>query len=297
MKKWRLTISQRRVISGYLFILPWLIGAVVFFINPFLQSLRLSFSKITKFKTFQMEWVGLENYRRAFVWDVDFIPMFIQVVRDTLINTIMIVIISLFVAVLINKNIAFRGFWRGVFFLPVLLGAGYIMEEILGMDVASGTMSGEAVAQMTRGISVPREFIRYFNPTIVEAITIFLNRITYVLWRSGVQVVLYLAGLQGISSSLYEAARCDAATEWQMFWKITFPIISPVILLNTIYTIIDSFTDISNPIVMYVYDLGFKQTQFEYSAAVSWLYFIFVLLVCGVVYFTMKKRVYDASAR
>lgn len=297
MKKWRLTISQRRVISGYLFILPWLIGAVVFFINPFLQSLRLSFSKITKFKTFQMEWVGLENYRRAFVWDVDFIPMFIQVVRDTLINTIMIVIISLFVAVLINKNIAFRGFWRGVFFLPVLLGAGYIMEEILGMDVASGTMSGEAVAQMTRGISVPREFIRYFNPTIVEAITIFLNRITYVLWRSGVQVVLYLAGLQGISSSLYEAARCDAATEWQMFWKITFPMISPVILLNTIYTIIDSFTDISNPIVMYVYDLGFKQTQFEYSAAVSWLYFIFVLLVCGVVYFTMKKRVYDASAR
>lgn len=297
MKKWRLTISQRRVISGYLFILPWLIGAVVFFINPFLQSLRLSFSKITKFKTFQMEWVGLENYRRAFVWDVDFIPMFIQVVRDTLINTIMIVIISLFVAVLINKNMAFRGFWRGVFFLPVLLGAGYIMEEILGMDVASGTMSGEAVAQMTRGISVPREFIRYFNPTIVEAITIFLNRITYVLWRSGVQVVLYLAGLQGISSSLYEAARCDAATEWQMFWKITFPMISPVILLNTIYTIIDSFTDISNPIVMYVYDLGFKQTQFEYSAAVSWLYFIFVLLVCGVVYFTMKKRVYDASAR
>lgn len=297
MKKWRLTISRRRVISGYLFILPWLIGAVVFFINPFLQSLRLSFSRITKFKTFQMEWVGLENYRRAFVWDVDFIPMFIQVVRDTVINTIMIVIFSLFIAILINKNIKFRGFWRGVFFLPVLLGAGYIMEEILGIDAASGTVSGAAVAEMARGISVPREFIRYFHPTIVQGITIFLNRITYVLWRSGVQIVIYLAGLQGISSSLYEAARCDSATEWQMFWKITFPMISPVMLLNTIYTIIDSFTDISNPIVTYVYDLGFKQTQFEYSAAVSWLYFIFVLFVCGVVYFTMRRKVYDASAR
>jgi len=295
MKQIRITISRRRVLTGYLFILPWLIASLVFFINPLIQSLRLSFSSITEFRGFQMEWVGLDNYIRIFVWDVDFLPMFLTVVRDTVTNTIMIVIFSLFIAIMVNKNIKFRGFWRGVFFLPVLLGTGYVMERILG--IGGGQVTGEAVTQMTRGIIVPQQIFMYFPPFIVDGIMVFLTRLTFVLWRSGVQVILFLAGLQGISTSLYEAARCDSATEWQMFWKITFPMVSPVILLNIVYTIIDSFTDISNPIVSYLINLGFTDMEFEYSAAVSWLYFVFVLLVCGIVYFVMRRKVYDASVR
>lgn len=296
MKNFKLTMSRRRVLTGYAFISPWIIASLIFFINPLIQSLRLSFSNITEFRGFLMEWVGLENYIRIFVWDVDFIPMFLVVVRDTVINTVMIVIFSLFIAIMVNKNIRFRGFWRGIFFLPVLLGTGYVMERILGMG-AGGAVTGEAVAQMARGISVPQQIFMYFPPVIVDGIMIFLNRLTFVLWRSGVQVILFLAGLQGISTSLYEAARCDSATEWQMFWKITFPMVSPVILLNMVYTIIDSFTDISNPIVTYLIELGFSSMEFEYSAAVSWVYFMFVLVVCGIVYFALKRKVYDASVR
>jgi ABC-type sugar transport system permease subunit len=277
------------MISGYLFILPWLIGAVLFFINPFIQSLRLSFSKITKFAGFKMKWIGLENYAKAFLWDVEFVPMFITVVRDTFINTIMIVVFSLIIAILINKKIKFRGFFRGVFFLPVLLGTGYVMEQLLGMNAEGPAM------EMARGIAIPAQFMRYLDPLIVSALSGFLNKITYVLWKSGVQIILFLAGLQGISSSLYEAARVDSATEWEMFWKITLPMISPVILLNIIYTIIDSFTDASNPIVDYVLNIGFKKSQFEYSAAISWIYFVFVLIVCIIVYFAMKNKVYDTS--
>ena len=287
MKK--LTITRRKMISGYLFILPWLIGAVLFFINPFIQSLRLSFSKITKFAGFKMKWIGLENYAKAFLWDVEFVPMFITVVRDTFINTIMIVVFSLIIAILINKKIKFRGFFRGVFFLPVLLGTGYVMEQLLGMNAEGPAM------EMARGIAIPAQFMRYLDPLIVSALSGFLNKITYVLWKSGVQIILFLAGLQGISSSLYEAARVDSATEWEMFWKITLPMISPVILLNIIYTIIDSFTDASNPIVDYVLNIGFKKSQFEYSAAISWIYFVFVLIVCIIVYFAMKNKVYDTS--
>ena len=238
-----------------------------------------------------MKWVGLENYARAFLWDVDFLPMFGTVVKDTFINTIMIVVFSLMIAILVNKKIKFRGFFRGAFFLPVLLGTGYVMEQLLGINAEGPAM------EMARGITIPEEFMRYLDPVVVSVLSGFLNRITYVLWKSGVQIILFLAGLQGISSSLYEAARVDSATEWEMFWKITLPMISPVILLNVIYTIIDSFTDTSNPIVDYVLDIGFTKSQFEYSAAISWLYFIFVLFVCGIVYFMMRNKVYDTSKK
>jgi len=287
----KLTITQRKKVNGYLFISPWLIGLILFFLHPFLQSLRLSFSKITKFAGFHMKWVGLENYARAFLWDVDFLPMFGTVVKDTFINTIMIVVFSLMIAILVNKKIKFRGFFRGAFFLPVLLGTGYVMEQLLGINAEGPAM------EMARGITMPEEFMRYLDPIVVSVLSGFLNRITYVLWKSGVQIILFLAGLQGISSSLYEAARVDSATEWEMFWKITLPMISPVILLNVIYTIIDSFTDTSNPIVDYVLDIGFTKSQFEYSAAISWIYFIFVLFVCGIVYFVMRNKVYDTSRK
>ncbi|HBG76175.1 MAG TPA: sugar ABC transporter permease [Clostridiales bacterium] len=289
MKK--LTITQRKKVNGYLFISPWLVGLILFFLHPFIQSLRLSLSKITKFAGFHMKWVGLENYARAFLWDVDFLPMFGTVVKDTFINTIMIVVFSLMIAILVNKKIKFRGFFRGAFFLPVLLGTGYVMEQLLGINAEGPAM------EMARGITIPEEFMRYLDPVVVSVLSGFLNRITYVLWKSGVQIILFLAGLQGISSSLYEAARVDSATEWEMFWKITLPMISPVILLNVIYTIIDSFTDTSNPIVDYVLDIGFTKSQFEYSAAISWIYFIFVLFVCGIVYFVMRNKVYDTSRK
>ena len=289
MRKLKLSLNRRKILYGYVFISPWLIGLVLFFANPLIVSIKLSFSKITKFAGFVMEWIGWENYAKAFIWDTEFIPMFISVVRDTVINTAMISVFSLIIAILINKKIKFRGFFRGVFFLPVLLGTGYVMEQLLGLG-----LEGEAM-KVARGIIVPENIIRYLDPVFVNAIGGFLDRITIVLWSSGVQIVLFLAGLQGISFSLYEAARCDSATEWEMFWKITLPIISPVTLLNVIYTIIDSFTNISNPIVDYVLDVGFTQTNFEYGAAISWIYFMFVLLICTIVYATIKNRVYDTA--
>lgn len=291
MKKIRLTMERRKMISGYLFILPWLIGAVIFFITPLIQSLRLSFSKITKFAGFHMKWVGLENYSKAFLWDVEFAPMFIEVVRDTFVNTIMIVVFSLIIAILLNKKIKCRGFFRGAFFLPVLLGAGYVMEQLLGINTEGPAM------EMARGIVIPEQLTMYLDPVVVGILTGFLNKITYVLWKSGVQIILFLAGLQGISTSLYEAARVDSATEWEMFWKITLPMISPVILLNSIYSIIDSFTDISNPIVDYVVKIAFEESQFEYSSAISWIYFVFVLFICVLVYFATKNKVYDATEK
>lgn len=289
MKRRGLSIRKRRERDGYIFVLPWMLGCLFFFAGPLVQSFRLSFSKLTKVAGFQMEWAGFENYMKAFVYDVTFIPMFLEVVRNMFVNTPLIVIFSLFIAILINKNIRFRWLFRVVFFFPVLLGTGYVMQELLGYQVDQQTM------EVARGILLPQEMLQYFGPRISQIVQLFLDRLTIILWKSGVQILLFLAGLQGISSSLYEAARCDSATEWEMFWKITLPMISPVILLNIIYTIIDSFTDAENPIIDFIYNTAFVVTQFEYAAAIGWIYFIFIFIILGIVFALMKRYIYHTG--
>ena len=290
MKK-RLSMQQRQNIEAFIFISPWLLGSIFFFFKPMLQSVKLSFSKVVRLNGFVMEWAGLANYEKAFLWDINFIPMFLNVVRDTLVNTPITLVFSLFIAMLINRPMKFRGFFRTVFFLPVLLGSGFVMKQLLGLGVGSEAMS------VANGIIMPESIAMYLGPTFTNVVTIFLDRITIILWKSGVQIILFLAGLQGISISLYEAARCDGATEWEMFWKITLPMISPVILLNFIYSLIDSFTDANNPIVDYILSASFAKNQFEYGAAMGWIYFIFIFAVCMSVFAIMKKRVFNIGEK
>jgi len=299
----RISMKTKRAIEGYIFILPWLIGFAFFGAYPFIFSIKVSFSEIVGLAGFKMQSVGWANYAKAFIWDVNFIPMFINTVRDTLFNTPVIIIISLFFAILLNRDIRCRGFFRAIFFLPVLLGTGYIMQELLGGDTAFEMVetAGDIAAQadlskgITRGIQVPEEILLYLGPNFAEIVKMLLQRFTMLLWKSGVQIVIFLAGLQGISTSFYESARCDGATEWEMFWKITLPMMSPVILLNIVYTIIDSFVDITNPIVRYVRQLNME--DFGYAAAIGWIYFVFVFLVIMLVFLIMRRFIYNAGQK
>ncbi|HOJ11422.1 MAG TPA: sugar ABC transporter permease [Clostridiales bacterium] len=292
MKKFRLKMKYKHMLEGYILLLPWIIGTVLFFIVPIYQSIFLSFSKLVKITEFKMKWVGLIHYQRALFFDIWFVPVFISMIKETLTNTPLIIIFSLFIAMLLNKNTKFKGFFRGVYVLPIVLGTGYVMSQLLGIRVISSpegapppmVVSGE----LSRGLLIPEEMLIYLGPTITKAVTLFLSKITMMLWKSGVQIVLFLGGLQSISKSLYEAAHCDGATEWEMFWKITFPIISPTILLSIVYTIADSFTDASNPMVQKVMQLGFNTVQFEYAAAISWIYLAFIMLLIGLVFLVFR---------
>ena len=268
------TMERRRSLEALIFLAPWLIGLCLFFIGPISTSIRLAFSEITKMKGFEMGFVALENFQYIFFYDINFVPMFLQTVTDTLLNTPICLVFSLVIAILINRPMRGRGFFRAAFFIPVLLGAGYVMKQMLGMG-ADGTT-------ITTGIVVPELIADLLGHSLTEFLQGVLDRITVVLWKSGVQIVLFLAGLQGISPSLYEAARVDGATEWEMFWKVTLPMISPVILMNLVYTIVAFFTDATNPIIDYIYKMSFTNQQFGYGAAMSWVYFAFALLMCGV---------------
>ena len=285
----RLGIDRKRSLEAYIFLIPWLIGVCLFFAYPIFVSIRLAFSDIVEFKGLKTTWVGLENFRYIFFYDINFVPTFLKVVTDTLLNTPLCMVFSLIIAIFINRKMVGRGFFRTAFFIPVLLGTGYIMKQLLGMGVDGMTV--------TTGIMVPKLIADLLGPSITEVVQGFLDRITVVLWKSGVQIVLFLAGLQGISGSLYEAARVDGATEWEMFWKITLPMISPVIMMNVVYTIVSFFTDTTNPLVDYIYKMNFTNQQFEYAAAMSWLYFIFALVLCLGSILLMRRHIYDSGTK
>ena len=281
-------LRNKKAIEGWLFTLPWIIGFLIFFAFPLVVSINLSFGDITKPGSLATRFVGLVNFERAFVEDTSFVPMFLTVVKTTLIRTPMIILFSLIIAIMLNKKLFLKGFFRQIFFLPVLLGTGFVMQQLLGQQVDAQAM------EVARGILLPDEILLYMGPKIAGYIGIFLDNITIVLWKSGVQIILFLAGLQGISKSLYESAKVDSATEWEMFWKITLPMISPVILLNMVYTVVDSFTDITNPIVNYIYSMGFKNSNFEYAAAMGWIYMGFILVLIGIIFLCMKRFIHTA---
>ncbi len=281
-----LTMKRRRGLEALMFLSPWIIGTCAFFINAIVSSIRLSFSEIVQLKGFVMEWVGIENYEYIFVYDINFMPTFLSVVVDTLINTPLTLVFSLIIAMLINRPVFGRGFFRTCFFIPVLLGSGYVMAQLLQID---------ATGSVGVGIALPPLLQNMLGHTLSAAVQPFLDRITLILWKSGVQIILFLAGLQSISSTLYEAAKCDGATQWEMFWKITLPMISPIILLNFVYTLVTYFTSSDNKLVEYVLKQVFTNTQFARGAAMGWVYFGFVFLLCGVVFGVLKLVSADAE--
>ncbi len=279
VKPRRLSLGRKHTLEVLIFLSPWIIGTCVFFLNAIISSVRLSFSNIAQLKGFVMEWAGLENYEYILAYDINFMPIFMTVVKDTLINTPLTLVFSLIIALLINKPMFGRGFFRTCFFIPVLLGTGYVMQQLLQIDAMGTVGVGIVLPPVLRGL---------LGNTIATVVQSFLDRITLILWQSGVQIILFLAGLQGISPTLYEAAKVDGATQWEMFWKITLPMISPIILLNFVYTMVTYFTSSDNELVGYVLDQVFVNQEFGRGAAMGWVYFGFVFLLCGIIFGAIK---------
>lgn len=288
-KKNKMTLQKRRTLEGLMFVSPWIIGALLFFVYPLFVSLKLSVSDMVTLKGFVMEWTGFKHYEKILFVDTTYVPKFIAAIKDTIINTPITLVFSLFIAILINQKIKVRGFFRTAFFIPVLLGSGYVMNQLLGIGI--GNVVTNQMDNMLTG-----SLMNSLGPTFSTIVSDVLGRITVVLWKSGVQIILFLSGLQGIPGSLYEAAKCDGATAWENFWKITLPIISPIIMLNFIYTMIDSFTDSNNAVLSQIIS-NFNSARFNEGAAMGWIYFAFTFVICGIAMLIMKRCVYNIGER
>lgn len=284
----RVNFKRRQAIQGLILVSPWIIGTILFFLYPAYETIALSVSELDSIKGLQKHYLGFEYYRNILFESIAYIPMYTNVFKEMLIRTPLVVVFSLFIAILLNLDIKGRGLLRSLFVLPFLLGSGFIMQEIMNQglqDEMGNTAMGTDTTSVSRGtILIPREVLFYLGPKVSNLVMQFLSRITEVLWKCPVPIILFLGGLQSISGSLYESAKVDGATQWEMFWKITLPMIGEIILVAIIYTLIDMFTESTNTVMRTIHSTAFTSTRFEYAAALACVYVAIILVLIGIIF-------------
>ncbi len=289
------SLDRRKARSGWLFVLPFVIGFVLIYLPVIFDSVKYSFERISVQGGGGLvaEFVGWQNYREALIDDPKFAQTLVLGIQELLFDIPAIIIFSLFMAVLLNQKMAGRAVFRAIFFIPVILSTG-LMESInaqniiaeMGEDVEGlNDGSGEsATADLVSAIDIEYLFANMKVGTeIVDYVVKAINNIYDIVNRSGVQMLIFLAGLQSISPAIYESCQIDGASSWETFWKITFPMISPMILVNGVYTIIDSFTTDSNTVMKFIANKYTQTNGNVISSAMSWVYFLIVMLIVGIV--------------
>lgn len=296
LQKRKMSLEERKGLYGWIFIAPWLFGLIVLFAVPIIQSIRYSFSNLSLTPIgLNLDFVGVDNYRNALMRNLDYNRTLAEAVIDMAIDVPLIIIFSLFVAVLLNQKFKGRMVARAIFFLPVILASGVIASIESGDFLQSVMMSSsqESVGSGLRSFELARLLVNAgVNEIVVLYLTSSVDRIYEIVSSSGVQIIIFLAGLQAIPPHLYEVSKMEGATGYESFWKITFPMISPLILTNFIYSIIDSFTN--NEMTTLIQETAFTHFNFGLSAAMSWIYFLiisFILLITT--YFISKKVFYQ----
>lgn len=285
------SLDKRKARAGWIFVLPFVIGFAVVYLPIIFNSLKWSFYELTILNGggFSLQWVGLENYQYALFEDTTFTETLVKGLKELAFDVPAILLFSLFMAVLLNQKMAGRAVFRAIFFIPVILSTG-IMESVEGQNILGSYMEDSSGVNDGSGSSAATEIVstmdieRLFasmkvGQQLVEYVADMINNIYDIVNRSGVQMLIFLAGLQSISPAIYEACRIDGATSWETFWKITFPMISPMILVNAVYTIIDAFTSDSNTVMKYVQSVYTSTGGTVKSSAMAWMYFLLVMLI------------------
>lgn len=298
-KRFSLSLTQRNGMYGYVFILPLLIGLAFIFLPCLIQSFYYAFCDVQiSFSDVSASFVGLENYKTAFLSDVSYREILLDTIRGTIVDTIIILSFSFFISSILNQQFAGRGLARAIFFLPVILSTGIVAAVDTATATAMAETAGSAVGSAFSGDT----FSSFFDleamllsmnlPEGITSIIVYAVDNTYnIVNRSGVQILIFLSALQGIPASVFEASKMEGATKWEEFWKITFPMITPMILVNTIYTIIDSFTNPSYGMLAYVQKQMFSLNKMGYASAVSWVYFLILLVVMLCLFKVTAKRI------
>ncbi|MDQ6420015.1 sugar ABC transporter permease [Paenibacillus sp. LHD-117] len=294
MFKRRLTLEQNRELWGFIFCIPLIVGLVMLFLLPLIQSFRYSFSSLELVQGgFNIVNEGMANYTSLFTTNADYPRALTESVVNMVVNVPIIIIFSLFAAVLLNQKFRGRAFARAIFFLPVILASSAIanMDISSFVGAANASSGAEESSNLLQSFELKKMLLESgFSPILVNYLTGAVDRIYEIISSSGVQILIFLAGLQSISPSLYEASRIEGATGYEIFWKVTFPMLTPLILTNTVYSIIDSFS--SNSINKLISATAFSRFEFGLSAAMSWVYFLVVAFVLVLSTWLMSRKVF-----
>lgn len=274
---------QRETLTGLIFFLPWIIGFLAITCYPLIYSIVISFNQVAiRPGEITLEPIGWEYFRQALLLDTEFPTMLVTSVTQVAIGTPISVVFALVIALLLNRSFRGRTVYRMIFFMPVIIMSGPVMTELLtetsAMSIDMDIMGLNSIlTELDKGWSV--------------LLLSILNSFIRILWFCGVQIIVFLVSLQKIDSSMYEAASIDGASAWEAFWKITLPHLRPIIMLNTIYTIIEMGTaadDATNTKIMEsITDIA---RPYSFAAAMSWIYAFCLMLLMTIAFLLLRER-------
>ena len=300
MKKKRIGLMGKRAVYGYLFILPFIIGFIFFMVKPLYQSFMMSMSEVTiSTEGFNLSLNKFANFKRAFLVDAEFKQMLITGIGSMVVRSLATVVFSFFVALLLNQNFKGRTLARSIFFLAVILSSGVLVglennnalmsqlkdmiEEQGNANSITGVLEDILVNSSTGFSGISSKTFR----TVFEII----DSIYDVAMASGIQIIIFLSGLQNISPSMYEAAQMEGCTAWESMCKITIPMVSPLLPVCWVYTIVDFFMKTDNQIMTKINQTMYT-LEYGFSSAMAWSYFVVCMALIGISSAIISKVVY-----
>lgn len=298
--RFRLSLNQKKAFNGFMFTLLFLIGFSLFFLYPLIQSILFSLSKLKMTPDgFELSYIGIQNFQEILFVNAKFLRTFIESILKTIIDIPAIIMFSFFIAVILNQRFRGRTLARIIFFLPVILTAGVIFEvqqndylfNAMGIgeisnNTADASFAGAAVRMFLLQLKIPEVLINYIIGVV--------SRLTWIVNASAIPILIFLAGLQSIPASLYEASKMEGATAWENFWKITFPMMTPLLLTNVVYVIVNSFTSPDNELVRLIQQITWESgtNGFGLGAAMSWFYFLAIVSILVITAKVLANRIF-----
>jgi ABC-type sugar transport system permease subunit len=280
----RLSHRWREALTGLSFVCIWIVGFLIFTLFPLVRTFLFSLNEVRiTAEGIRTQYIGWENYRAALFLDVQFGDILVQYAMETLVTVPIIVVFALMMALLLNIKVRGRGVFRTIYFLPVVITSGPVIKQLI--DQGATTLPGiEDVVEMS--------LLEQMLPGLIaDIVTYLLGSFITILWFSGVQMLIFLAGLQKLDASMYEAASIDGASRWETFWKLTLPMMNPMIVVNLVYTVITQSVFALNPVIGYVQDAMYDPALgMGYSAALAWLYFAVMLILLGLFVLLVRQR-------
>ncbi len=301
--KIRLSYANKRKYSYMVFLIPFLIGFFFLMLGIYYNSFKFSLHelKMNGAEGFTLNWAGLANYKYALFTDPDFVNNIRNSVIGMLTNIPLAILYSLMIAVILNAKLKGRTVFRAIYFIPVILATGFMAK----VDTLSAIFSQQwssmdqtsTTSTVSNGLISARDLREFFmnlsfSPQLSGYVISAVDRIFDIVNMSAVQMLIFLAGLQSISPVIYEAADIDGASAWERFWLVTFPMISPIIVVNVIYTIIDSFTASENAIMTQIQEQSFKQSSMGIASAMAWFYFAVIAVCIIIITLIISRYVY-----
>lgn len=295
--KKRAKLLQKQHRAGYLFVLPWIVGFLIFFLKPLVESFWYSFNAVTMSSDgLTSSFVGMDNYKYLLVQDSSFLTNLWTVISSMLQQVLICTVLSLFIAVVLVQKFRGRTIYRAILFLPIIMTSG-VVYSMVGSVVGSAGLSGTGNAYMYSSSSLASLMVQGgISKDTVSMITGFVDSIFKMIPSCGVPILLYISGLQKIPESYYEAARIEGANAWDIFWRITIPKIAPVIFLNLVYVIVDATTSYGgtsggNVMMAAIQTMGFGKTmKFGMSSAMAWMYFLFTAFFLLLAYLILGRK-------